>query len=57
LSNMASEGGWCEIAVPAIVSAETFERVAARLTDNKRFASRNSTSQPPGAILNPLSPP
>ena len=34
--------GWCEIAVPAIVSAETFERVAARLSDNKRFASRNS---------------
>jgi site-specific DNA recombinase len=33
---------WVEIAVPAIVSTETFERVAARLTDNKRFASRNS---------------
>ncbi|MBV9164109.1 MAG: recombinase family protein [Pseudonocardiales bacterium] len=33
---------WVEIAVPAIVSAETFERVAARLTDNKRFATRNS---------------
>ena len=33
---------WVEIAVPAIVSAETFERVAARLTDNQRFASRNS---------------
>jgi site-specific DNA recombinase len=33
---------WVEIAVPAIVSTETFERVAARLADNKRFASRNS---------------
>ena len=33
---------WTEIAVPAIVSAETFDRVAARLADNKRFASRNS---------------
>lgn len=33
---------WVEIAVPAIVSVETVERVAARLTDNKRFASRNS---------------
>jgi site-specific DNA recombinase len=34
---------WTEIAVPAIVSEDTFERVAARLADNKRFASRNST--------------
>jgi site-specific DNA recombinase len=33
---------WAHIAVPAIVSEETFERVARRLTDNKRFASRNS---------------
>ena len=33
---------WTEIAVPAIVSTETFERVARRLADNKRFASRNS---------------
>jgi recombinase-like zinc beta ribbon protein/recombinase len=33
---------WVEIAVPAIVSAETFDRVGARLADNKRFASRNS---------------
>ncbi|MBV9729774.1 MAG: recombinase family protein, partial [Pseudonocardiales bacterium] len=33
---------WVEITVPAIVSTETFERVAARLVDNKRFASRNS---------------
>jgi site-specific DNA recombinase len=32
-----------DIPVPAIVSEDTFERVAARLTDNKRFASRNST--------------
>ncbi|MGH4012725.1 MAG: recombinase family protein [Pseudonocardiaceae bacterium] len=35
---------WVEIAVPAIVSVETFERVAARLADNKRYASRNSTT-------------
>jgi site-specific DNA recombinase len=35
---------WTDIPVPAIVSADTFDRVAARLTDNKRFASRNSTS-------------
>jgi site-specific DNA recombinase len=33
---------WTEIAVPAIVSEETFHRVAQRLADNKRFASRNS---------------
>jgi site-specific DNA recombinase len=33
---------WTEIAVPAIVSDDTFDRVAQRLTDNKRFASRNS---------------
>src|SRR4051812_31013042 len=31
-----------EIPVPAVVSAETFARAAQRLTDNKRFASRNS---------------
>lgn len=33
---------WTEIAVPAIVTQQTFERVAHRLADNKRFASRNS---------------
>lgn len=33
---------WTEIAVPAIVSEDTFDRVAQRLADNKRFASRNS---------------
>src|SRR3981081_1420286 len=33
---------WTEISVPAIVSQDTFARVAARLTDNKRFATRNS---------------
>ncbi len=33
---------WIEIAVPAIISAETFERAAQRLEDNKRHASRNS---------------
>src|SRR5690349_4421684 len=31
-----------EIPVPAIVSEDTFARVAHRLVDNKRFASRNS---------------
>jgi site-specific DNA recombinase len=33
---------WTEIAVPAIVSQDTFARVGQRLADNKRFASRNS---------------
>jgi site-specific DNA recombinase len=33
---------WTEIAVPALVSEQTFDRVGHRLTDNKRFASRNS---------------
>jgi site-specific DNA recombinase len=33
---------WIEIAVPAIVTAGTFERAARRLEDNKRFASRNT---------------
>ena len=33
---------WTEIAVPAIVTDETFERVTRRLAENKRFASRNS---------------
>ena len=33
---------WIHIAVPAIVSEDTFTRAAQRLTDNKRFASRNS---------------
>jgi site-specific DNA recombinase len=33
---------WVHIAVPALVSEETFARVACRLADNKRFASRNS---------------
>ncbi len=33
-----------EIAVPAIISEDTFERAAQRLADNKRFASRNSTT-------------
>jgi len=34
---------WTAIPVPAIISTDTFDRVAARLADNKRFASRNST--------------
>ncbi len=33
---------WTEIAVPAIVSEQTFDRVAQRLANNQRFASRNS---------------
>jgi site-specific DNA recombinase len=33
---------WVHIPVPAIVSEQTFDRVAQRLEDNKRFASRNS---------------
>ena len=33
---------WTEIAVPAIVSEDTFARVGQQLEDNKRFASRNS---------------
>jgi DNA invertase Pin-like site-specific DNA recombinase len=35
---------WTEIPVPAIVSEDTFDRVALRLADNKRFSSRNSRS-------------
>src|SRR5437773_2708759 len=37
---------WTEIAVPAIVSEDTFERVQARLADNKRIAPRNSKLPP-----------
>jgi site-specific DNA recombinase len=33
---------WTQIPVPAIVDQVTFDRVAQRLEDNKRFASRNS---------------
>jgi site-specific DNA recombinase len=33
---------WTQIPVPAIISAETFERAAARLAENKRYASRNA---------------
>jgi site-specific DNA recombinase len=33
---------WTEITVPAIVSQDTFDRVAQRLVQNKSFASRNS---------------
>src|SRR6266516_6568970 len=33
---------WITIPVPAIISRATFERVAQRLADNKRFAARNS---------------
>jgi site-specific DNA recombinase len=33
---------WTTIPVPAIVSTDTFDRVARRLDDNKRFSARNS---------------
>jgi site-specific DNA recombinase len=33
---------WVEIAVPAIVSEETFQLAARRLADNQRFAARNT---------------
>ena len=33
---------WTQIPVPAIIDTGTFERVAHRLADNKRFATRNS---------------
>jgi site-specific DNA recombinase len=33
---------WIQIPVPAIVDEDTFDRVASRLADNKRFASRNA---------------
>jgi site-specific DNA recombinase len=33
---------WTGIPVPAIVTAETFQRVQQRLADNKRFAARNT---------------
>ena len=33
---------WVEIEVPAIITTETFQRAAARLSDNKRFAARNT---------------
>ena len=33
---------WIEIPVPAIVTAETFQRAARRLEDNKRYAARNT---------------
>jgi hypothetical protein len=38
-----NQAQWVHIPVPAIVTQETFQRVAPRLADNKRFASRNSS--------------
>jgi site-specific DNA recombinase len=35
---------WIEVAVPALVDEDTFELAARRLADNKRSATRNSTS-------------
>jgi site-specific DNA recombinase len=43
---------WIAIAVPAIVSAETFERVAHRLAESKRFAARSSKA--PSGLLQGL---
>jgi site-specific DNA recombinase len=43
---------WIEIPVPAIVTTETFERVAQRLADNKRFATRNNKT--PASLLQGL---
>ncbi|CAO5174254.1 site-specific DNA recombinase [Frankia sp. AiPs1] len=37
---------WVEISVPALVSEEVFDRVAARLEENKRFAPRNTKTTP-----------
>jgi site-specific DNA recombinase len=36
------EADWIEIAVPAIVSDDTFNLAARRLADNRRFAARNT---------------
>jgi len=36
------QADWIEIAVPAIVSDDTFNLAARRLADNQRFAARNS---------------
>jgi len=33
---------WIEMAVPALVSEETFARAAEKLTENRRFSSRNT---------------
>jgi DNA invertase Pin-like site-specific DNA recombinase len=35
---------WTEIPVPAIVTQQTFDRVAQRLAENKRIATRNSNN-------------
>ena len=35
---------WLEIPVPALVTEDTWQRVQARLTDNKRYAARNSSN-------------
>jgi site-specific DNA recombinase len=37
---------WLEIPVPALVAEETWQRAQSRLTDNKRYASRNSKKNP-----------
>jgi site-specific DNA recombinase len=42
MSRPRTEEEWITIAVPAIVSEETFALAARRLEDNRRFASRNS---------------
>jgi site-specific DNA recombinase len=42
MSRPRAEEEWITIAVPAIVSEETFALAARRLEDNRRFASRNA---------------
>lgn len=37
-------GQWIEIPVPPLIDETTFQRAARRLDDNKRFATRNSTT-------------
>jgi DNA invertase Pin-like site-specific DNA recombinase len=42
MSRPRDRGDWITIAVPAIVSEDTFELAARRLEDNRRFATRNT---------------
>jgi site-specific DNA recombinase len=42
MSRQRDRGDWITIAVPAIVSEDTFALAARRLEDNRRFASRNT---------------
>ncbi len=42
MTRARDRGDWITVAVPAIVSEDTFALAARRLEDNRRFASRNS---------------